>query len=168
MINTSMGDIEAELYTDKAPVTTAAFLKYIDAGYYKNACFYRVVMQEGFSPSLNTGLIQGGTWQTKDHAVPEIPGIPHETTQKTGLSHTDGTLSLARTKPGTASTEFFICIGDQTQYDFGRNGVPDKQGYAAFGKVVKGMDVVRKIQLERSNGDQFVNRILIKNIERIQ
>jgi peptidyl-prolyl cis-trans isomerase A (cyclophilin A) len=163
IISTSMGDIEAELYPDKAPKTVTAFLQYIDAGYYKNAVFYRVVMQEGMSASMNTGLIQGGIWDSQKF---NLSGIPHEGTQLSKLSHTDGTLSLARNEPGTASSEFFICIGDQTQYDYGNNGVGDKQGYSAFGKVIKGMDVVRMIQQEPVNGDQLIKKIAINNIER--
>ena len=163
LISTSMGDIEAELYPDKAPKTVAAFLQYIDSGYYRNAVFYRVVMQEGMSAALNTGIIQGGFWESQKL---NLSGIPHESTQLSKLSHTDGTLSLARTDPGTANSEFFICVGDQTQYDYGNNGVGDKQGYAAFGKVIKGMDVVRMIQRQPANGDQLVQKIAIKNIER--
>ncbi len=163
VISTSMGDIEAELYPDKAPKTVAAFLQYIDAGYYKNAVFYRVVMQEGMSPESNTGLIQGGIG---DSQKLNLPGIPHESTQLSKLSHTDGTLSLARTAPGTANSEFFICIGDQSQYDFGNNGVGDKQGYSAFGSVTRGMSIVRKIQQQKVNGDQLIEKIVIKNIER--
>jgi peptidyl-prolyl cis-trans isomerase A (cyclophilin A) len=144
VISTSMGDIEAELYPDKAPKTVPAFLQYIDAGYYKNS-------------------VQGGIWESKKI---NLAGIPHESTQLSKLSHTNGTLSLARTAPGTANSEFFICIGDQTQYDYGNNGVGDKQGYAAFGKVIKGMDVVRMIQQEPINGDQLIKKITITNIER--
>ena len=163
VITTSLGDIEAELYPEKAPKTVAAFLQYIDAGYYKNAVFYRVVMQEGMSPESNTGLIQGGIWNSQKL---NLPGIPHESTQLSKLSHTDGTLSLARTAPGTANSEFFICIGNQSQYDYGNDGVGDKQGYAAFGSVTKGMSIVRKIQQQKLNGDQLVEKIAIKNIER--
>jgi len=163
IISTSMGDIEAELYPAQAPKTVAAFLQYIDAGYYKNSVFYRVVMQEGMSAAMNTGIIQGGIWESQKL---NLAGIPHESTQLSKLSHTNGTLSLARTAPGTANSEFFICIGDQTQYDYGNNGVGDKLGYAAFGKVTKGMDVVRKIQQQPVNGDQLIQKIAIKNIER--
>ncbi|MFT3680416.1 MAG: peptidylprolyl isomerase [Ferruginibacter sp.] len=165
VIATTMGDVEAELYPDKAPKTVAAFLSYIDKGYFKNAAFYRVIMQEGLTPAQNRGIIQGGVWETQSQLA-NLPGIEHETTQQTKLSHTSGTLSLARTKPGTASTEFFICIGDQTQYDYGNEGVSDMQGYAAFGKVTSGMDVVKQIQQQPANGESFIKRIEIKNIER--
>ena len=163
IITTAMGDIEAELYPAKAPQTVAAFLSYMDKGYYKDAVFYRVVMQEGMSAALNTGIIQGGIWESQKL---NLAGIPHEGTNISKLSHTDGTLSLGRTAPGTANSEFFICIGDQTQYDYGNNGVGDKLGYSAFGKVTKGMDVVRMIQQQPLNGDQLIKKIAIKNIER--
>ncbi|MEO6719473.1 MAG: peptidylprolyl isomerase [Ferruginibacter sp.] len=161
-IYTDDGEIEAELFPDKAPKTVAAFLSYVDSGYYTNSSFYRVVLAEGLSSAANVGLIQGGIWQTNEAQHPNVPGIPHEATKQTGLSHTSGTLSLARTAPGTASTEFFICIGDQTQFDQGNDGL----GFAAFGKVIKGMSIVRAIQQEKKNGESFERKIGIKKIER--
>jgi peptidyl-prolyl cis-trans isomerase A (cyclophilin A) len=167
MIYTSEGDIEVELFPSKAPKTVAAFLLYVDSGYYTNSSFYRVVLAEGFSPSANIGLIQGGIWQTNDKQHPTVPGIEHETTKQTGLSHTSGTISLARTEPGTANTEFFICIGDQTQFDYGNSNPADGQGFAAFGNVFSGMSVVRKIQQQKKQGESFTERILIKKIEKL-
>ncbi len=165
LIATNFGDVELELFPDKAPKTVAAFLSYIDSGYYDNGSFYRVLMTEGFSNDTNTGLIQGGTWITTDKKHTAVPGIVHESTKQTGLSHTDGTVSLARLAVGTASTEFFICIGDQTQFDYGKGG--DGEGFAAFGKVFEGMDVVRKIQREHSNGESFAKKIIISKIKRL-
>lgn len=167
LIATELGDIEVELYLAKAPKTVAAFLSYIDSGFYTNSSFYRVVLLEGLSASSNVGLVQGGAWQTTDKLHPAVPGIEHESTKQTGLSHTTGTISLARTKPGTASTEFFICIGDQSQFDYGSPGAGDTEGFAAFGKVFLGMDVVRKIQEQRKNGESFDQKIVIKKIERL-
>lgn len=161
-IVTSMGDIEAELYPKQAPKTVAAFLSYVGKGYYNNAAFYRVVLQEGATPALNTGIVQGGMWQNP--LQNSVPGIEHESTQQTKLSHTNGTLSLARTTVGSANTEFFICVGDQTQYDYGKEGVGDKQGYSAFGSVIHGMDIVKKIQHQPLNGDQLVQQVKITKI----
>lgn len=166
-IITSIGDIEVELFPKQAPKTAAAFLSYVDSGFYKNSSFYRVVMAEGFSADDNAGLIQGGIWQTNESAHPSIPGIAHESTKESGLSHTSGTISLARTTPGSANTEFFICIGDQTQFDFGNTAGGDSLGFAAFGRVSKGMTIVRKIQREKRNEQQFEPRIVIQNIERM-
>lgn len=163
VIETEMGDIKAELYPGKAPKTVAAFLSYIDKGYYKNAAFYRVILQEGLSEVSNNGIIQGGSWQNQNK---KEPGIPHESTQLSKLTHSSGTLSLARNEPGTGNTEFFICIGDQSQYDYGNRGAGDSLGYAAFGKVTEGMKVVRQIQQMNASGETFTKKILIKNIER--
>lgn len=96
-----------------------------------------------------------------------IPGIAHETTRQTGLTHESGTISLARLAPGTGNTEFFICIGDQSPLDAGRRGTEDGQGYAAFGKVFEGMTIVRKIQAQKSHGDKFDVKIEIRKIIRL-
>ncbi len=167
IIKTGFGDIEVELYTVKAPKTTAAFLTYVDSGYYANSSFYRVLKAEEFPTDHNSGIIQGGIWKTDPGRSAGIPGIVHESTLQTGLSHTDGTLSMARLDTGTAKTEFFICIGDQSPLDHGRRGTPDGQGYAAFGKVFSGMEVVRKIQTQKSKGDGFEKMIGINKIIRL-
>ena len=164
LIDSKYGEIEIELYPEKAPKTVGAFLSYVKAGYYRNSSFYRVLFTEGATPDLNAGVIQGGISQTDPDKRAQLKGIEHESTKLSGLSHTDGTVSLARTTVGSGNTEFFICIGDQTNYDFGRNGNPDGQGYAAFGKVVKGMDVVRKIQQQSSTNERFDEKIEIRNI----
>ena len=154
-IQTSRGDIEIELYPLQAPKTVAAFLSYIDSGYYHNSNFYRVLNDENQSSNApKTELIQGGIWKTKNKIAAQLPGIPHETTQQTKILHAEGVLSLARTTPGTATTEFFICIGKQPGLDYGGENIADKQGYATFGKVVKGMEVVRKIY-HQNESDQY-------------
>ncbi len=167
VIFTSYGDIEVELFPEKAPKTVAAFLSYIDSGYYNNGSFYRVVLLEGLSPAGNTGLIQGGIWQTNDKQHPSVPGIVHESTKQTGLTHSNGTISLARTTPGTGNTEFFICIGDQTQFDYGNLNAGDTLGFAAFGSVFKGMTVARKIQDQRKHDQSFDEKIVIQKIARL-
>ena len=167
LINTSYGDVIVELMPGNAPVSVAAFLSYIDSGFYKRSSFYRVVIEEGLTSSSNVGLIQGGIWQSNPTLYSSIPGIIHESTKQTGLSHTSGTISLARTGLGTASTEFFICVGDQTQFDHGNKTGVDSLGFAAFGKVFNGMEIVRKIQQERSHEQSFVQNIVITSIERL-
>lgn len=154
VIETQYGDIEAELYPDKAPKSVAAILSYIDSGFYKRSSFYRILSQDnqpmGSAPAE---LIQGGLWglrKSKEY----LPGITHEPTSVTGLRHLNGSLSLARQDTGKATTEFFICIGDQPGFDYGGENNPDKQGYAVFGKVVKGMDIVLKIY-RRPEENQF-------------
>ena len=167
IIETRLGNIEVELFADKAPKTVAAFLSYVDAGFYNNTSFYRVLKTEELPTNTNTGIIQGGMWQTNPTKKISIPGIEHETTKLSGLTHQSGTISLARLAPGTANTEFFICIVDQSPLDFGRRGTEDGQGYAAFGQVFEGMSIVRKIQAQKSHGDKFDEKIEINKITRL-
>ena len=167
VINTQLGDIEVELFPNQAAKTVAAFLSYIDSGFYNKTSFYRVLKTEELPTVNNTGIIQGGMWQTNPGKKITIPGIEHETTKQSGLTHQSGSISLARTTPGTANTEFFICIGDQSPLDFGRRGTEDGQGFAAFGKVFEGMDIVRKIQAQKSHGDKFDAKIEINKITRL-
>ncbi len=167
IIETSIGNIEAELYPDKAPKTVAAFLSYVDSGLFKNSSFYRVVFDEMMSNDDDAGVIQGGIWQTNNAVAEKLPGIEHESPKQTGLSHTSGTLSLARTTAGSANSEFFICIGDQSGYDDSKSLNPDGLGFAAFGKVTSGMSIVRKIHRQPSNGESFVRPVAILNIKRL-
>lgn len=164
-IETKIGEIEVELYPDQAPKSVAAFLSYIEAGYYNDASFYRVLNADNQpSNAPKAELIQGGMYGSKR---PELPGIPHETTDKTGILHKNGTISLARLEPGTANTEFFICIGDQPGFDYGGENNPDKQGYAAFGRVVKGMDIVRRIYDMPEDDQRFDPPVPIYSIKRL-
>jgi peptidyl-prolyl cis-trans isomerase A (cyclophilin A) len=96
----------------------------------------------------------------------ELPTILHETTDKTGIRHLNGTLSMARLEPGTASSEIFICINDQPELDFGGKRNPDGQGFAAFGKVISGMDVVRKIQLLPETNQILDKVVKVNSIQR--
>jgi peptidyl-prolyl cis-trans isomerase A (cyclophilin A) len=167
-IKTSMGNIELELFPDAAPVTVAAFLSYIDSGYYRSSNFYRVLnMDNQPSNAPKAELIQGGIFKSKTKKGIDPPGIKHETTVTTGLKHVDGTISLARLAPGSANTEFFICVGDQPGFDFGGENNPDGQGYSAFGKIVQGSDVVRKIYNQREDNQYFEPPVPIINIVRL-
>jgi peptidyl-prolyl cis-trans isomerase A (cyclophilin A) len=167
-IRTTAGDIEIEIYPDKAPLTAGTFLSYIDSGFYKNSSFYRVLNDDNQSSAADRSqLIQGGIWRTNQRKAASLPGIPHETTQQTHILHKDGTISLARTQPGTATTEFFICVGDQPGFDYGGENNPDGQGYAAFGKVVRGMDIVRTIYARPENNQSFDPPVVIYNIVRL-
>lgn len=167
LIQTSKGDIELELYPQQAPQTVAAFLSYIDSGYYYNSNFYRALtMDNQPSNAPKTELIQGGIWKTNNKLAVRIPGIPHENTAQTQLLHDEGVISLARAEPGTAGTEFFICLSKQPGLDLGGENVPDKQGYATFGKVVRGMGVVRKISRQNESDQYFSPPVAIYNIVR--
>ena len=168
LIKTEAGDIEVELYTDKAPKTANSFLSNVEAGYYKHSNFYRVLTdynQPSDAPKAN--LIQGGIWKTNYKRATTLPGIPHEPTNKTGILHKDGIISLARSDPGTATTEFFICLGDQPGFDFGGDNNPDKLGYAAFGKVVHGMNIVDRIYNRHAYGEAFDPPVTIIDIVRL-
>lgn len=157
---TSMGTIEVELYTDMAPITAKNFIQYVKDGRYDSATFYRVVRPDN-QPDNPTKIevIQGGLFDD-NHPLMLAP-IEHESTNKTGILHTDGVISMARDEPGTTTSEFFICIGDQPALDFGGIRNSDGQGFAAFGKVVKGMEVVRQIQKAPANGQYLEPRIEI-------
>jgi len=164
IIKTEKGDIEVELYGDKAPVTVKNFLLYTDSGLFKMTSFYRVVtLQNQPNDSIRIEVIQGGR---RSQTGIKIPPIEHETTVQTGILHKDGVISMARSNVGTASSEFFICIGNQPSLDFGGMRNRDGQGFAAFGKVVKGMDIVRQIQSVPVEGQYLDKPIIIKDIIR--
>lgn len=143
-IDTESGPIVLELYADKAPTTVANFLRYVDDKRYDDATFYRVVrMDNQANMPVKIEVIQGGVGEDSTRT---FPPIAQETTQETGLKHLDGTLSLARGAPDSGASEFFICVNVQPELDFGGKRNPDGQGFAAFGRVVEGMEVVRRIQ----------------------
>ena len=166
-VETSMGNILLEIDTIHASVTAGNFLKLVDQGVYLNASFYRVVRMDNQPKSpVKIEVIQGGLMD--DDLIDNYPGIKHETTEMTGLKHLDGTFSMARNEPGTACTEFFICVGDQPELDFGGKRNPDGQGFAAFGQVVSGMDVVLQIQQQNDDGQYLVEPVQIYNIKRVE
>lgn len=141
-LRTAMGDIELELYPNRAPVTVRNFLAYVDAGYFDGGSFYRAVRLDNDNGDPKIEVIQGGASSSGRGG---FPPIAHESTEETGLLHIDGTISMARGDINTATSEFFICIGDQPGLDYGVARNTDLQGFAAFGQVISGMDVVRSI-----------------------
>jgi peptidyl-prolyl cis-trans isomerase A (cyclophilin A) len=150
-IATEMGNIEVAVDTLHAPVTTANFLRYVDAGLYNGGVFHRTVRPNNQPDNpLKIQVIQAG----RAAGTEGFAAIPLERTSVTGLSHRDGTISMARDGPDTAASDFFICIGDQPSLDFGGERNPDGQGFAAFGRVVRGMDIVRRIQSAPSDAKQ--------------
>ncbi|TRX65851.1 peptidylprolyl isomerase [Carboxylicivirga sp. M1479] len=164
-IDTAIGTIVIELDIENAPVTANNFLKYVDDKRFDGACFYRVVDANNQPQTpIKIDVIQGGLFE-EDHRL-ALSTIAHETTLQTGILHKNGTISMARLQPGSASSEFFICIGDQPELDFGGQRNPDGQGFAAFGRVIKGMDVVKKIQ-SLDNTRQMLNEpVKIETIRR--
>ena len=162
-IVTDLGAIVVALYGDAAPASVENFLAYVDAGHYHGATFYRATHKG--EDGTGIAVIQGGRFRELmafgGYEVAEgvLPSIRHETTAVTGLSHTDGAFSMARMDPGSATSEFFICIGDNLNLDFGGSRNPDGQGFAVFGQIVEGMEVVRAIQAQPTDedlGSEFV------------
>jgi peptidyl-prolyl cis-trans isomerase A (cyclophilin A) len=136
-LETPQGRIVIQLAVAQAPITTANFLRYVDRKLYDKATFFRASRAPG---AVDYGLIQGGLQN-----VGALPPVAHEPTSQTGLKHVDGTVSIARTAPGTATSDFFICIGDAPYLDANPAAPGDNLGFAAFGRVVEGMDVAKKI-----------------------
>jgi peptidyl-prolyl cis-trans isomerase A (cyclophilin A) len=168
LITTRLGDIMVEIFRDKAPITSENFLRYVDEGLLDGTAFFRTVTMEnqpGYDVKIE--VIQGGT-APEDAAYPsKYPPIEHETTEATGLSHVDGTVSMARWAPGTATSSFFICVGDQPELDYGGRRNPDGQGFAVFGRVRGGMDVVREIHRQPHEGQRFEPPIEIMSCRHI-
>jgi peptidyl-prolyl cis-trans isomerase A (cyclophilin A) len=143
LLETRLGSITIEVYPERAPLSAGSFLDYLDKGRMEEAAFYRVVTPENDNGSPIISVVQGGLLDEDRMLAP----VEHETTAATGLTHVDGAVSLARGDPGTGSAgAFFICVGDNPALDFGATRNPDKQGFAVFGQVIDGMDVVRAIQ----------------------
>jgi peptidyl-prolyl cis-trans isomerase A (cyclophilin A) len=189
VIETPMGDITVRLEAAKAPITAKNFLSYIDRDFYDGGRFHRTVRLDNQS---NAGLRidvtdlgiadSGGTKPLPNDQIPieVIQGginparkpeqgapIPLERTNVTGLRHRDGTISMGRTTADTAVSDFFICINDQPELDFGGRRNVDGQGFAAFGQVIDGMDVVRAIQTAPSEGQSLTPPVPITRISRV-
>jgi peptidyl-prolyl cis-trans isomerase A (cyclophilin A) len=164
LIKTEMGDIEAEVDTIHAPITAENFLRYVDLGFYRFGRFHRTVRADNQpADKVKIAVIQAGLDSLR---VKDFPPIKLERTKLTGLRHKDGTLSMARDGPDSATSDFFICIGDQPSLDFGGKRNPDGQGFGAFGRVVLGMDVVRKIQSAPAQGQRLLPPVAILSIAR--
>jgi peptidyl-prolyl cis-trans isomerase A (cyclophilin A) len=164
VIKTELGDITVELYADKAPATVKNFLHYVDLSLYQNACFYRIVrMDNQPHDSIKIEVIQGGRWENENKG---FAPVIHESTRTTGILHKDGVISMARSTPGSATSEFFICIGDQPELDFEGKRNNDREGFAAFGKVINGMEVVKKIHSINAREQYLDKRVIIFNIYR--
>lgn len=164
LIQTDAGDIEVELDA-KAPDTVANFLKYADGKFYDGGRFHRTVTPDNQPDNkVKIEVIQAGI--NPDKKKDEFKPIKLERTKDTGLSHKDGTISMARSEADTATSDFFICVGDQPELDFGGKRNPDGQGFAAFGKVTKGMDVVKKIQKGAADGQTLKPPVKITKVAR--
>jgi len=157
LVQTERGDIVLQLFSDKAPVSSKNFLRYVKEHRYDGAGFYRVVRLDNQpDKKVKIEVIQGGLG---DDSTKTLSRIVHETTAITGLKHLDGTLSMARNGPGTAGSEFFICINNQPELDYGGKRNPDGQGFAAFGKVLSGMNIVKQIQQEETGTGEKIQAL---------
>ena len=167
-ITTSLGDIVIAVDTQHAPVTSANFLKYVDGGFYTNGRFHRATRPDNYTPVLPNrpamAIIQGGINPAKRSEG--FPAIPLERTSVTGLKHVVGTVSMARGTADTATSDFFICLDDQPSLDFGGKRFDDEQGAAAFGRVLSGLDVVKKIQQEPVQAQALTPPVPILRAER--
>ena len=156
LVQTELGDIVLEVDQARAPATAANFLRYVDAGHYNGGTWHRTVKMDNQPESpVKIEVIQAGV--NPEFAKSGFPPIALERTSVTGLSHQDGVISMARGTPDSATSGWFICINDQPSLDFGGARNPDGQGFAAFGRVIKGMDVVRKIQSAPSSTNRTTN-----------
>jgi peptidyl-prolyl cis-trans isomerase A (cyclophilin A) len=165
-IDTALGSLVVELDAVNAPLTTRNFLRYVLEGFYSEGEFFRTVTLTNQPDDLiQIEVIQGGADPDREDSVHEP--IPLERTNATGLLHLDGTLSMARLGPDTATHSFFICVGDQPDLDFGGRRNPDGQGFGAFGRVVEGMDLVREIHRMPADGQRLDPPLRIQRAVRI-
>ena len=155
-VQTELGDIVLEVDQAKAPATAANFLRYVDAGHFDGGEWHRTVKMDNQPEStIKIEVIQAGV--NPNRAKEGFAAIALERTNKSGLRHKDGVVSMARGGPDSATSGWFICINDQPSLDFGGMRNPDGQGFGAFGRVVSGMDVVRKIQAAPSSATRTTN-----------
>jgi peptidyl-prolyl cis-trans isomerase A (cyclophilin A) len=163
VIQTELGSIEAEIDTLRSPMTAKNFLRYVDAGHYDGGRFHRTVrMANQPSSKVKIEVVQAGVDPNKEKVG--FAPIKLERTNQTGLHHENGTLSMARDGPDTATSDFFICIGPQPSLDYEGKRNPDGQGFAAFGRVVKGMDIVRMVQASNAEEQKLTPPIKILKI----
>jgi peptidyl-prolyl cis-trans isomerase A (cyclophilin A) len=164
-IETDLGTMVVELAPGQAPKTVANFLRYVDAGRYEGGRFHRTVRLDNQPQNkVKIEVVQAGVGPR--HEKDDFPPIAIERTRDTGLRHQDGTISMARDGPDSATSDFFVCIGDQPELDFGGRRNPDGQGFAAFGRVVAGMDVVRRIQGAPADGQSLTPPVRIRSVVR--
>jgi peptidyl-prolyl cis-trans isomerase A (cyclophilin A) len=160
-METEFGLIKLKLFSDNAPVTVKNFLKYVHEKRYDDFHFYRSVnLKNQLNKKIKIEVIQGGLG-LKNHPM-RLEPIAHESTNITGLKHLNGSLSMARVEPGSASSEIFICINDQPELDYGGKRNPDGQGFAVFGKVLEGLEIIKLIHNQKSEDQMLKKPIFIK------
>lgn len=167
VLKTDLGDIELQVDLTAAPVTAANFLKYVEAGRYDGGRFHRTVRPDNQPDNqVKIEVVQAGVDPRRQND--DWAPIQLERTRDTGLKHRDGSLSMARDGPDSATSDFFVCIGDQPELDFGGKRNPDGQGFAAFGQVTRGMDVVRRIQGSPADHQALTPPVIIRSAKRLR
>ena len=162
-ITTGLGDIEISVDTVRAPNTAANFLRYVTGRHYDGGAFFRsVTLDNQPNNEVKIEVIQARV--NPERIEDRFEAIPLERTDATGIYHTDGAISMARGAPHSATSSFFICIGNQPSLDFGGARNPDGQGFAAFGRVTRGQDVVKLIQQQSASGQQLEPPIQIESV----
>lgn len=160
VIQTSLGDIDVRLALDQAPVTAGYFQQLIEAGALDGSSIFRIVGEDNASMRSDNPIVvvQGGL---TEHDPQPIAPVRHEPTSETGLKHTQWTLSAARFNPGETYASFFICLRDEPSLDAGGARHPDGLGFAAFGEVTGGFDVVLEIFARRETAEYLEHPITI-------
>lgn len=159
-LETALGDIDLEIDVAHAPLSAANFLRYVDGGRYDGGRFHRTVRPDTETrPDVPIEVVQAGVAPQRE--AEDFPPVPLERTRDTGLRHLAGTLSMARGAPDSATSDFFICLTDLPALDFGGARNPDGQGFAAFGRVTNGLEVVRKIQAAPAAGQSLTPPVAI-------
>ena len=166
-MKTELGEIKIEIYEEQAPITSKNFLRYVDDKLYDGTTFFRTVTMdnqptEEQPTAVKILVIQGG----QVDKAKEYPPIELETTERTGNRHLEGTISMSRVNPGSATSSFFLCIRDEPELDFGGSRNSDRMGFAAFGRVIYGMEVVKKIHDQPKEGQRISPPIGINSVSR--
>jgi len=164
---TALGAFEVEIDATRAPVTAANFLAYVDGGFYDGGRVHRSArLETQVARTVKIEVIQAGI--NPERRGEGFAAIPLERTNVTGILHKDGVISMARSSPDTATSDFFVCVGAQPALDFGGKRNPDGQGFAAFGRVVSGMDVIRRIHAAPAKGQSLDPPVRILEAARLR
>jgi peptidyl-prolyl cis-trans isomerase A (cyclophilin A) len=161
-----LGNFEVELDAKAAPNTASNFLYYVNERLYNDGIFMRTVTSDN-QPTNTVKILVVQAVATAARTNEYLPPIALERTRDTGLRHLEGAISMARAEPDTASDSFFVCVGDEPELDFGGTRNPDGQGFAAFGKVVSGMEVIRKIHAAPQRDQRLTPPIRIMRAVRL-
>lgn len=164
VLETALGEITIEIDTVRAPLTAANFLRYVEAGIYDGGAFVRTLAPAN-QPDHNVkvSLIHGSARKCAE----AYPPVHHEPTTVTGISHLNGVISMARVRPGSATSHFFLCVGDQPQLDFAGRRNPDGEGYSAFGRLIDGWLVLKKIHMAPAEGQELTPPVQILRARRL-